>query len=473
MTNKYKPTRTILQGNKELAASHSGDIGRVLFQLENIQKTNKYINTLYKQYEDGTTIKAVTNIGGIDIIEIRSPFKHGDISKEEWVTGHEEFLVMIIKVVDSIIHWSATESNYIAGYVAENFVGRYREYVEKDEEGKIKYTKSEGPSEDRTDKKLKELDPLKSNALWGVVGDGNYSGEDNGIYQSKTITYANNSSTITYDLSGKVEYQLSSVVIDTESSEADDFPSVGTIVKGAVLTSCDDDNYMFIYGYYEYAGYSTDSFSYYIPETTITHIWGANDIYYKIDVNINGVVTNCYTSPLDEALTRVYFDDRTMTDGHEETGYHSTIESRYVYASKPILCDIYYYGDEPVFIYGYRIANAVSSYYPGIIYHQDPDAFIEYCVFYKNKTHKIRFKYLYDSYTESGSESVGLNSHFNFDEAEYEDSDGNTKTISFSDKFDEKYGFPNPTGWDYDLGDAYMFRSVIAGKITLDTKKKK
>lgn len=73
--NEIRSTRLILKGDKELAATHAGDAKHVLAQLNNIQQTGpggKAIQTITKQFLDGTVIKARTDVKGLNIVEITS-----------------------------------------------------------------------------------------------------------------------------------------------------------------------------------------------------------------------------------------------------------------------------------------------------------------------------------------------------------------------------------------------------------------
>ena len=67
-----KPTRIILRGDKELAAGYVGNAKRMIFQLRNIQNSNKFIQSLDKRFEDGTTINVHSKVKGMDVIEINS-----------------------------------------------------------------------------------------------------------------------------------------------------------------------------------------------------------------------------------------------------------------------------------------------------------------------------------------------------------------------------------------------------------------
>lgn len=144
-----KPTRMNFQGDKELAASHAGDAKRMLFQLKNIQKTNNFTQELTKRYEDGTVINVHSKVSGMDVVNIFS--SRGGYEEEEKIEyREEEFPVPIICLSDDI-----EDLPFIGGYVAKNFVGRYSEYVEKDDNDKIKY--------DHGDVKLKELENVGIN----------------------------------------------------------------------------------------------------------------------------------------------------------------------------------------------------------------------------------------------------------------------------------------------------------------------
>lgn len=163
-----RPTRTILGGDKELAATHIGDVRRVLFQLENIQKTNKYINTISKRYQDGTVISATTNIGSMDIVKITSGISQQKKNHYEQV-GTYSFPVPFIPVADDTEALSPT-----GVYVAKFFYGFMQEYVERKErkdESVTDYIIKYGfkPISDIERVKLDELDEV------GVVDDWDYT----------------------------------------------------------------------------------------------------------------------------------------------------------------------------------------------------------------------------------------------------------------------------------------------------------
>lgn len=92
-----KPTRTILKGDKELAATHSGDSKRVMFQLKNIQKTNDNVKILIKEYNDGTKIKIDTSMKDMDVIEIESGKQE---RKYEWVLETQYQTEEVVPIVE-------------------------------------------------------------------------------------------------------------------------------------------------------------------------------------------------------------------------------------------------------------------------------------------------------------------------------------------------------------------------------------
>lgn len=141
-----KPTRMILQGDKELAATHAGDAKRMLFQLKNIQSTNATINELTKRYEDGTVINVHTKVDGMDVVTIESNRWYSK-EKEEEKYKEEEFPVPIISLSDDIDNLDC-----VGAYVAERFIGRFSEYIETTKDEIIKYNNG--------DISLKELESV-------------------------------------------------------------------------------------------------------------------------------------------------------------------------------------------------------------------------------------------------------------------------------------------------------------------------
>jgi hypothetical protein len=109
-----------LKGDKELAATHAGDAKHVLAQLGNIQQTGpggKAIQTITKQFLDGTIIKARTDVKGLNIVEITSGFKqYGESKKEE---KYIEYTVKYIAPVLLCYSWIEESPNYYYKSTAE------------------------------------------------------------------------------------------------------------------------------------------------------------------------------------------------------------------------------------------------------------------------------------------------------------------------------------------------------------------
>lgn len=138
----YKPTRTILHGDKELAATHTGDAKRILFQLKNIQANNGSIKELSKVYEDGTVINVHSKVKGMDVINI-IPRKilYKVEEKEEVIECTEEFPVPIIGLVSNFD--SGFSDDIIGAFVAKEFHSNFFEYVKADKNVEIKYVRDD------------------------------------------------------------------------------------------------------------------------------------------------------------------------------------------------------------------------------------------------------------------------------------------------------------------------------------------
>jgi hypothetical protein len=99
--NEIRSTRLVLKGDKELAATHAGDAKHVLAQLGNIQQTGpggKAIQTITKQFLDGTVIKARTDVKGLNIVEITSGNK-SEKKYSEWSLAEETTTQNLVAII--------------------------------------------------------------------------------------------------------------------------------------------------------------------------------------------------------------------------------------------------------------------------------------------------------------------------------------------------------------------------------------
>jgi hypothetical protein len=125
-----RPTRLFLSGDIEKSKTFVGEAKKMIFQLGLLQDMGSEQNVLKQGYDDGTEIKVVTGIGGIDQIYIQSE-RPAPIKIE---VTHYDFPVPVIALSSNI-----DITDFVGGYVAENFIDDYKEYVEKDSDEKIEY----------------------------------------------------------------------------------------------------------------------------------------------------------------------------------------------------------------------------------------------------------------------------------------------------------------------------------------------
>ena len=110
----HRPTRTILKGDKEKAATHAGDAKRALFQLRSLEAAGSNIHTLRKQCADGSKIKVHSKVAGMDVVEIES---FGGEKREEKVVSRVKYIAPAL----CCYSWLAAPGNYYRNSVPEAF----------------------------------------------------------------------------------------------------------------------------------------------------------------------------------------------------------------------------------------------------------------------------------------------------------------------------------------------------------------
>lgn len=195
--NEIRSTRLILKGDKELAATHAGDAKHVLAQLGNIQQTGpggKAIQTITKQFLDGTVIKARTDVKGLNIVEITSGrfFDSKEEQKKKTKEVTIRFPVPVIGVTDN---YETLEP--IGGYVAKNFIGFMKEYCDKYKEEYIEKYYS-----------------VKKGVSYGTKGHGN------GTVELKSLMAVGNHDDFSHDLKHSGSYSHSYIRHDYVSDHS-------------------------------------------------------------------------------------------------------------------------------------------------------------------------------------------------------------------------------------------------------------
>ena len=151
------PTRIFLLGDRNKSQGFVKEAQKMLFQVKNFGTAQ---NILKRRYADGTEIKVISDIGGIDNIYINS-ISGGRI--QEVKRDIEIFPVPIVLAYE--IYTAASDS--VGGFVAEKFSGRMFEYVENNKEDKVEYI--------RDDVTLEELEKV---GVYDLIDyDGNYDDE--------------------------------------------------------------------------------------------------------------------------------------------------------------------------------------------------------------------------------------------------------------------------------------------------------
>ena len=442
---QIKPVRMNFQGDKELAASHAGDAKRMLFQLKNIKRTNNSTQELTKRYEDGTVINVHSKVKGMDVVNIFSV--RGGWKKEEREEIREEsFPVPIIMAYDT-----PDSLEPIGGYVAKNFYID-REYVELNKDGKIEYTKK--------DKKLRELEHGETKIFRPLLGENAYGGEDNGIdfYRNIETREASQSGSVVERADQKL----------TGNIDVDIHKSVSNQIGN------------FIYFHYDYLAVSYNYFNntkHYLASYSHYDIYGFKEIWYipytmwenvpipgppylgrvgcnfKRNFSIQSSTEDyklIYDTPYTETITDselpIYQEDVLYDNLH----YGDMGQEEYVL--RPILCDVYNYNGNPVYMYGYTKVKYDYTNYDIL----DENAHVEYGIIYKDTFHRIRFKL-------EGDNEWGwfINQRFKLDEATYIDKDDKETKFELPDKLKGKYGSP------WLLSSATVVnRNARAGKIT-------
>lgn len=107
--------RVFLLGNRERAKDFIGEANKLLFQLKNIQSLGNSNRVLKHQYPDGTRIKVLTDLGGVDNVYIEAPPpKLGDWELYEEI--RIESLVAIIDCENGRVCFDITEKEGTAGW---------------------------------------------------------------------------------------------------------------------------------------------------------------------------------------------------------------------------------------------------------------------------------------------------------------------------------------------------------------------